>query len=89
MNGSSIVVGVVGRGHLQGIVQEIIHDKGELRFRDLVGVRESKSAKEQVYSLVLEIIIGVVLWFAWDYFSTTYDVNAFLLRIFPYSTGSE
>ena len=89
MNGSSIVVGVVGRGHLQGIVQEIIHDKGDLRFRDLVGVRESKSAKDQVYSLVLEVIIGIVLWFGWEYLCTNYDVNAFLLHVLPYSTGSE
>jgi pheromone shutdown protein TraB len=81
VNGSSIVVGVVGQGHLQGIIREIMHDKGDLRFRDLVGVRESKTVKERAYNFFLESIVGLVLWFVWKYLYANYDVAAFLSNI--------
>ncbi|CAD6245757.1 unnamed protein product [Miscanthus lutarioriparius] len=37
VNKSKTVVGVVGKGHINGIVYALISDQGDLRFRDLVG----------------------------------------------------
>ncbi|KVI04757.1 Pheromone shutdown, TraB [Cynara cardunculus var. scolymus] len=59
------VVGVIGRGHLNGVIYALISDLGDLRFRDLVGERSSTDGSwlnTIVKNLVRDTIIGVVIW---------------------------
>uniref|UniRef100_A0A0D9XAG5 TraB domain-containing protein n=1 Tax=Leersia perrieri TaxID=77586 RepID=A0A0D9XAG5_9ORYZ len=37
VNKSKTVVGIIGKGHMNGVVYALISDQGDLRFRDLVG----------------------------------------------------
>nr|GLL21104.1 traB domain-containing protein isoform X1 [Ipomoea trifida] len=39
VNRSKKVVGVIGNGHMNGVIYSLMSDQGNLRFRDLVGVR--------------------------------------------------
>lgn len=62
---SKRVVGVIGRGHLNGVIYALISDLGDLRFRDLVGERPSTGGSlvdTIVKNLVRDTIIGVVIW---------------------------
>ncbi|KAI3817947.1 hypothetical protein L1987_11749 [Smallanthus sonchifolius] len=62
---SKRVVGVIGRGHLNGVIYALISDLGDLRFRDLVGERPATGGSwvdTIVKSLVRDAIIGVVIW---------------------------
>ncbi|CAL5013927.1 unnamed protein product [Urochloa decumbens] len=63
VNKSKTVVGVVGKGHMNGVVYALISDQGDLRFRDLVG-RESSDTwvTSLVKGLIRDTIIGLVLW---------------------------
>ncbi|KAI7755656.1 hypothetical protein M8C21_008655 [Ambrosia artemisiifolia] len=68
---SKKVVGVIGRGHLNGVIYALISDLGDLRFRDLVGERPSTggSLVETIgKSLVRDTIIGVVIWALYQQF---------------------
>ena len=57
------VVGVIGRGHLNGVIYALISDLGDLRFRDLVGERPATDwVNTIVKNLVRVTIIGVVIW---------------------------
>lgn len=63
MNKSKTVVGVVGKGHMNGIVYALISDQGDLRFRDLVGREPSDTwATSLIKGLVRDTIIGLFLW---------------------------
>ncbi|GJN04179.1 hypothetical protein PR202_ga21703 [Eleusine coracana subsp. coracana] len=63
VNKSKTVVGVVGKGHMNGIVYALISDQGDLRFRDLVGRESSDTwATSVIKGLVRDTIIGLVLW---------------------------
>lgn len=63
MNKSKTVVGVVGKGHMNGIVYALISDQGDLRFRDLVGREPSDTwATSLIKGLVRDTIIGLVFW---------------------------
>ncbi|XP_076935931.1 uncharacterized protein LOC143602827 isoform X2 [Bidens hawaiensis] len=62
---SKRVVGVIGRGHLNGVIYALISDLGDLRFRDLVGERPATGGSwvdTVVKNLVRDTIIGVVIW---------------------------
>ncbi|RZB44081.1 hypothetical protein D0Y65_054225, partial [Glycine soja] len=37
VNNSKNVVGVIGKGHMNGVIYALLSDTGNLRFRDLVG----------------------------------------------------
>ncbi|KAL9267814.1 hypothetical protein AKJ16_DCAP19546 [Drosera capensis] len=41
VNHNKRVVGVIGKGHMNGVIYALISDLGDLRFRDLVGQRSS------------------------------------------------
>ncbi|KAJ9553205.1 hypothetical protein OSB04_017250 [Centaurea solstitialis] len=59
------VVGVIGRGHLNGVIYALISDLGDLRFRDLVGDRSSADGSwvnTIIINLARDTIIGVVIW---------------------------
>ena len=50
VNGKTLVVGIVGKGHLNGIVYCLRTDTGNLRFRDLVGSRDDRKKKPLLLS---------------------------------------
>ncbi|KAG0524237.1 hypothetical protein BDA96_07G193300 [Sorghum bicolor] len=63
VNKSKTVVGVVGKGHINGIVYALISDQGDLRFRDLVGRASSDTwVSSLIKGLVRDTVIGLVLW---------------------------
>lgn len=60
---SKTVVGVIGKGHMNGVVYALISDQGDLRFRDLVGRASSDSwVSSVIKGLVRDTIIGFALW---------------------------
>ncbi|KDP22328.1 hypothetical protein JCGZ_26159 [Jatropha curcas] len=64
---SKRVVGVIGKGHMNGVIYALISDQGNLRFRDLVGKRPSSDGSNGFFnnlvkSLVRDTVISVLLW---------------------------
>eukprot|EP00878_Enallax_costatus_P026615 GHUV01028568.1.p1 GENE.GHUV01028568.1~~GHUV01028568.1.p1 ORF type:complete len:443 (+),score=150.15 GHUV01028568.1:754-2082(+) len=69
-NGAHAVVGVVGKGHLRGIVYALKHDNGQLRFADLVGGKNRKKTRQEQTAgfakrLLIELCLGAGLYAAW------------------------
>lgn len=72
MNKSKRVVGVIGKGHMNGVIYALLADLGDLRFRDLVGQRPSSQGTDAssngkwvvklVQDLVRDTVIGTLLW---------------------------
>lgn len=67
MNNCKRVVGVIGKGHMNGVIYSLLADTGDLRFRDLVGNNSSGGGSGGwidgiVKSLVRDTVIGIVLW---------------------------
>lgn len=69
VNNCKRVVGVIGKGHLNGVIYALVSDLGDLRFRDLAGKRASSGndnvngwIKKFLQDLVRDTVIGVVLW---------------------------
>lgn len=69
VNGAKRVVGVVGKGHLKGIMWAMENDPhGQIRFSDLVGGRNTKAYKQdQQKKLVRDIlrdtaVFGALAW---------------------------
>eukprot|EP01024_Parvocaulis_polyphysoides_P006794 TRINITY_DN1193_c0_g2_i1.p1 TRINITY_DN1193_c0_g2~~TRINITY_DN1193_c0_g2_i1.p1 ORF type:complete len:150 (+),score=19.74 TRINITY_DN1193_c0_g2_i1:144-593(+) len=78
VNGSKIVVGVVGKGHLRGITYAMLRDDGggKLRFTDLVGGKNTREYKERQKEnvrlrVIQEIVFLVVLSGAWSWWTFT------------------
>jgi pheromone shutdown protein TraB len=66
VNGTENVVGVIGAGHMQGVVYHLIATNSNLRFKDLVGRKgNGQSSGVALRNLVVELAIGTALWFAW------------------------
>ncbi|KAL3521497.1 hypothetical protein ACH5RR_019646 [Cinchona calisaya] len=70
VNNSKQVVGVIGKGHMNGIIYSLISDQGNLRFRDLVGQRPSRDGTSWVVnsfrSLIRDTVIGILLWLLYE-----------------------
>ncbi|XP_031381344.1 traB domain-containing protein [Punica granatum] len=67
VNNSKRVVGIIGRGHMNGVVYSLISDQGNLRFRDLTGKRPDDDGSNRLVtdlakSLARDTLIGIVLW---------------------------
>ncbi|KAM7273720.1 hypothetical protein ACFE04_028384 [Oxalis oulophora] len=65
VNNCKRVVGVIGKGHMNGVIYALISDSGELRFRDLAGYKQSNEnglLENILRSLVRDTVIGVLLW---------------------------
>ncbi|XP_056694281.1 uncharacterized protein [Spinacia oleracea] len=68
VNNSKRVVGVMGKGHLNGVIYALISDLGDLRFRDLAGKKSGTAnvpnawISKVVKDLVRDTVIGIVLW---------------------------
>ncbi|GIL79916.1 hypothetical protein Vretimale_12499 [Volvox reticuliferus] len=72
VNGAGVVVGVVGRGHLRGVVYTLLRDQGGagLRFSDLVEGRNSRrrrreQASQGLQRLFIEVLFGAAAYFTW------------------------
>ena len=75
MNSSKKVVGVIGKGHMNGVIYALVSDSGELRFRDLVGQRSSGNENggwldTLAKNLVRDTVIGVLLWALFEQLNT-------------------
>lgn len=76
VNGTRQVVGVVGAGHVKGVVWALEQDAGgdSLRFSDLVNNKNKRGTKQQqkqaaVLRLGVELVLGAVLYWAWVQYS--------------------
>ncbi|KAK9672677.1 hypothetical protein RND81_12G116500 [Saponaria officinalis] len=61
------VVGVIGKGHLNGVIYALVSDLGDLRFRDLAGNKLSGGnpngwINKFLRDLARDTLIGLVLW---------------------------
>lgn len=75
MNGSKRVVGVIGKGHMNGVIYALVSDQGNLRFRDLVGKRSSVDGANGwvdslLKNLVRDTVIGILLWALFEQIKT-------------------
>lgn len=70
MNNSKKVVGVMGKGHMNGVIYSLFSDQGNLRFRDLAGKRPSGDDYGWVGSIVKDLVrdtaIGTLLWILYE-----------------------
>ena len=67
MNNCKSVVGVIGKGHMNGVIYALVSDTGNLRFRDLAGKSSYDGGSSGwidglVKGLVRDTVIGVLLW---------------------------
>ncbi|XP_058740017.1 uncharacterized protein LOC131612221 isoform X2 [Vicia villosa] len=67
VNNCKRVVGVIGKGHMNGVIYSLLADTGDLRFRDLTGKNSSDGGSGGwidgiVKSLARDTVIGIVLW---------------------------
>lgn len=70
VRGSKRVVGIIGKGHMNGVIYSLISDLGNLRFSDLVGKKGyggsegsmNSFVSKVLKSLVRDTVIGVILW---------------------------
>lgn len=74
VNSTNQVVGVIGAGHVRGVVWALEQDAGgdSLRFSDLVNSKNKRASKQQqqaesVARLVTELALGFVLFAAWQW----------------------
>ncbi|KAL2556021.1 TraB family protein [Forsythia ovata] len=70
VNNSKKVVGVIGKGHMNGVIYSLVSDQGNLRFRDLAGKRASGDNYGWVGSIVKDLVrdtaIGILLWLLYE-----------------------
>lgn len=80
VNGTKRVVGVMGRGHMRGLVYYLTHSQDKLRFKDLVGERKKKGSNPVarlppfVRNLIIELVAGGLLWWLWTKVLSKYDI---------------
>ncbi|CAJ1977102.1 unnamed protein product [Sphenostylis stenocarpa] len=72
VNNSKRVVGVIGKGHMNGVIYALLCDTGNLRFRDLVGKDSNDGGSgswidDLIKSLVRDTIIGIFLWALYEF----------------------
>ncbi|KAG7994039.1 hypothetical protein I3843_01G036100 [Carya illinoinensis] len=76
-NNGKKVVGVIGKGHMNGVIYELVSDQRNLRFRDLAGKRpdgdhgSSRWVDSLFKSLVRDTVIGIMLWELYEQLSVT------------------
>lgn len=80
MNSCKKVVGVIGKGHMNGVIYALVSDSGELRFRDLVGQRSSSNETggwldTLAKNLVRDTVVGIVLWALFEQLNTGHVWN--------------
>ncbi|KAM1407225.1 hypothetical protein ACFXTH_001819 [Malus domestica] len=76
VNKSKGVVGVIGKGHMNGVIYALLADLGDLRFRDLVGQRPTGTTDASsngwivklVQDLIRDTVIAGLLWALYEQF---------------------
>lgn len=70
MNKSKQVVGIIGKGHMNGVIYSLVSDQGNLRFRDLAGNKPSKDLSGRATTifgnLLRDTAIGFLLWLLYE-----------------------
>ncbi|XP_015166800.1 traB domain-containing protein isoform X4 [Solanum tuberosum] len=70
VNNCKQVVGIIGKGHMNGVIYSLVSDQGNLRFRDLAGKSPSGGLSGWTTTifgnLVRDTIIGVLLWLLYE-----------------------
>ncbi|XVE58612.1 hypothetical protein DITRI_Ditri04bG0183400 [Diplodiscus trichospermus] len=71
VNKCKTVVGVIGKGHMNGVIYALVSDQGNLRFRDLAGktpteVESNGWVEGLLKGLVRDTLIGILLWALYD-----------------------
>ncbi|XP_068635770.1 uncharacterized protein [Aristolochia californica] len=69
VNNMKRVVGVIGKGHMNGVIHALMADQGDLRFRDLTGRRPESSngwVNSIIKGLVRDTLIGFILWIFYE-----------------------
>lgn len=77
MKNGKRVVGVIGKGHLNGVIYALISDQGNLRFRDLAGKKPSGDSSYSwvetlLKNLVRDTVIGILLWALFEQLKTAF-----------------
>lgn len=67
VNNCKRVVGVIGKGHMNGVIYSLVSDQGNLRFRDLTGKGPDDNGSNRLItdlakSLARDTLIGIALW---------------------------
>ncbi len=62
VKGCRRVVGVMGKGHLRGVIYCLTHNPGGLRFRDLVRDERPYSMWQRI---AFEVMLALAGWAAW------------------------
>ncbi|KAK8937271.1 hypothetical protein KSP39_PZI012304 [Platanthera zijinensis] len=71
---SKRVVGVIGKGHMNGVVYALISDQGNLRFRDLAGSKSVGGTDDWISSLLKDLIRDTILGFIlWEFYQLLAD----------------
>lgn len=75
MNNCNTVVGIIGKGHMNGVIYALITDQGNLRFRDVAGRTSSDGSNGWVNSfiegLVRDTILGFIIWAIYEQLKIT------------------
>lgn len=78
MKNGKRVVGVIGKGHLNGVIYALISDQGNLRFQDLAGKKPSGDSSNSSWvgtllkNLVRDTLIGILLWALFEQLKTAF-----------------
>jgi pheromone shutdown protein TraB len=67
VNGSHAVVGIVGKGHLPGVVHALTEHHGKLLFRDLAGSRRQRGDLKFRIVRRLAFEVGLLVLSIWLY----------------------
>ncbi|XP_057249548.1 uncharacterized protein LOC104906453 isoform X1 [Beta vulgaris subsp. vulgaris] len=67
VNNCKRVVGVIGKGHLNGVIYALVSDQGNLRFRDVAGKKAGAVVPNAwinkfLRDLARDTLIGILLW---------------------------
>ncbi|XP_073138086.1 uncharacterized protein [Henckelia pumila] len=77
VNKSKKVVGVIGKGHVNGVIYSLISDQGNLRFKDLAGKKPYGNGS---YGWIINIakdlfrdtVIAILLWLAYEQITSVF-----------------
>ncbi|KAH9611718.1 hypothetical protein KSS87_013016 [Heliosperma pusillum] len=78
VNNCKTVVGVIGKGHLNGVIFALVSDLGDLRFHDLAGKSPSTGnpngwINKFLRDLVRDTLIGILLWALYEQFKSRFQ----------------
>lgn len=74
VNNCKTVVGIVGKGHMNGVIYALISDQGDLRFRDVAGYPDKSDTWVTAFAkgLARDTIIGIIVWVLYERFKVLF-----------------